>query len=796
MAVMYTIKAEWNNLSGLYQPKSITIKYSTGIGGSCNNTYILSSDDNWTSTKTLFDVQICDILFDTINHYDYTISTVDNTITIVLTEKEESIQTDNKTKPLIIDKSIDLIYKKGNYLNTYLIADITGLPDDAILSLTDAQNNQLYSPFSVNGNYEKTACVAETTNTKIAIPLPAQYNGDLWTDYPPGTYNWKLRYYGDDLYEAKDYPLVIQIVDFNTWEVQNPSIYPNKDISAKIRTYANTIPSVTDLLTANATYDANTGIITYPNSDINDLSVGEHTQLINNKQLLEYTVKNPIEFHIDGDGVNTHYSPNISSSYCNIGCKIKDNCTLIIKPSTLQVQINNKIYNGYDINQKYMHPDVLVINDYSANNTEPLPPNIYMCNVSVELSNNERYSCNGSFNVNTEDCSIILSSLLDNKYEHEIPYTEWICDSGIDTSEKITGEGYVNIPSPDMNLYNYFSIYINDTEQMPTIYRLYDSLDIDISDLNIPDMCGNLEFFVNDSQVTVVWGSISQTYSLSNYNYNATNIFTIYFSSSQYLLHDNATVIVRQINKLEEHITNIPCQIEYKYNLSNPIANAKVALINNDNDEIIQTSTTDDDGNALVDASNIGQYRPAALNIYNEHILSGEVYEIKNSDLINNFSDGFIKSEYYPPGISISNNILNFNNSVPNSGAYIFNTKITEPYYVRMEYIDISGSYTFGVGIVSDSYTGTDENYLWYSRYSKVKHNYWGTGIGEVVDSDPKTGDMFRFEIYQSTVKLYRNNKLIFDVNISSNLFDGRFAIIGTDTPYKQSWKNIKIGYL
>lgn len=477
-----SLKAEWNNLSGLYQPESITIKYGISIGSPCNNTYVLSSSNNWI-TNSFPGLYICDILFDTINHYDYTISTVNATITIVFTEKEESIQTDNKTKPLIIDKSIDLIYKKGNYSNTYLIADITGLPDNATLFLTDAQNNQLYSPFNVNGDYGKTACTAETTNTKIAIPLPAQYNGDFWTDYPAGTYNWKLRYHGDDLYKAKDYPLAIQIVDFNTWEVQNPSIYPNEDISSKIRTYANTIPSVTDLLTANATYNANIGIITYPNNDINDLSVGEHTQLINNKQLLEYTVENPIEFYIDGDGVNTHYSPSINHRYCNIGCTIKDDCNLAIDAETLQVRINNKIYNGYNDNPNHS----IVSYDYSANNTEPLPPNTYMCEVSVELSNNERYSCNGSFNINTEGCSIALSSLSNNQYE-----------------------------------------------------------------------------------------------------------------------------------------------IKYKYDLSTPIANAKVGLINND-DEIIQTSTTNNDGNAFVDISNDGQYRPVALNIYNEHILLGEAYEVKNT---------------------------------------------------------------------------------------------------------------------------------------------------------------------
>lgn len=625
MAVTYTMKAEWNNLSGLYQPELITVKYRTGTGGSCDNIYVLSSAKNWISDKPLlFEFQICDILFDTINHYDYTISTVDTTTTIVFTEKEESIQTNNRTKPLIINKSIDLIYKKGNYSNTYLIADITGLPDNATLFLTDAQNNQLYSPFNVNGDYEKTACTAETTNTKIAIPLPAQYDGDFWTDYPAGTYNWKLRYHGDDLYEAKDYPLAIQIVDFNTWEVQNPSIYPNEDISAKIRTYANTIPSVTDLLTANATYDANTGIITYPNNDINDLSVGEHTQLINNKEILEYTVKNPLQFYINGEGVNAQYSHYIGHQYCNIGCQIKDDCSLTIKPSTLQVQINNKIYNGYNNNSN----NILVTNDYSANSAEPLPPNTYICKVSAELSNNTRYYCDGSFNINTESCSIVLSSLLDNQYKYESQPTEWTGDSGIEMGNSISGTGYVNIPSPNTDFYNYFCIYINDTTYMPIVYRLYDSLDIDISDLNIPaDAYGDLEFFINGNEVTVVWDTLSQSYLLSDYDYNTTNIFTIYFSGDQIL--DSPIVTIKQINKLGTYIKSIPYQIQYIYDLSTHIANAKVALINDDN-EIIQTSTTDSNGHAIVNVLSVGKYRPVALNIYEEHILIGEVYEVKN----------------------------------------------------------------------------------------------------------------------------------------------------------------------
>ena len=198
---------------------------------------------------------------------------------------------------------------------------------------------------------------------------------------------------------------------------------------------------------------------------------------------MEYTVKNPIEIYIYGDGINTHYSPSINHRYCNIGCRIKDDCNLAIDAETLQVRINNKIYNGYNDNPNHS----IVSYDYSANNTEPLPPNTYMCEASVVVSNNVRYYCNGSFNINTEGCSIALSSLSNNQYE-----------------------------------------------------------------------------------------------------------------------------------------------IKYKYDLSTPIANAKVGLINNDN-EIIQTSTTNNDGNAFVDISNDGQYRPVALNIYNEHILLGEAYEVKNT---------------------------------------------------------------------------------------------------------------------------------------------------------------------
>ena len=42
MAVTYTMKAEWNNLSGLYQPELIRVKYRTGTGGSCDNIQFLA----------------------------------------------------------------------------------------------------------------------------------------------------------------------------------------------------------------------------------------------------------------------------------------------------------------------------------------------------------------------------------------------------------------------------------------------------------------------------------------------------------------------------------------------------------------------------------------------------------------------------------------------------------------------------------------------------------------------------------------------------------------------------------
>ena len=63
--------------------------------------------------------------------------------------------------------------------------------------------------------------------------------------------------------------------------------------------------------------------------------------------------------------------------------------------------------------------------------------------------------------------------------------------------------------------------------------------------------------------------------------------------------------------------------------MSNPIVNAKVALIN-DSNEIVQTSTTDINGRAVVNILSAGKYQPVALDIYEEHILTGEVYEVKN----------------------------------------------------------------------------------------------------------------------------------------------------------------------
>lgn len=498
-----------------------------------------------------------------------------------------NIQPDNRLQSLIRDDRADIIYKKGNYTNTYLMAEINGLPTDEILYLGYLDNNdefvQLYSPFDTNGHYRRTACTAYTpssnsasqslsnyfldlnnyyfyqfdadqdagsvsqlnvteedeltitdshgsqlmnqysfsdinhytldlymkapkksiyngkdfgirigdTNnylsiffgyynisasvnngetlfqsgkivnavdythivitrngnafsvdyndgeyvgtcevnvdienklgfydvnwgarntisikdvsvkpaTKNAIQLPAQYNADFsfWEDFAADSYDWVLHLPESSNFTEHNYPVAVDIVDFDTFEMVNSAIFPDENLTAKTRTYVNTIPESTDLLTTNATYDASTGIITYPPSDIDDLSVGEHAQLITGatNQLLTYTIKNPIEFFTRNNSDNAVYGTDRRNQYIGY--------TALTGELNLDSYIDIKI-NGQSITWVNSHADL-----HHRYESCKLPPGTYNYEVTGSTSTCPGlYTVTGTTHVTTTDCTLTL----------------------------------------------------------------------------------------------------------------------------------------------------------------------------------------------------------------------------------------------------------------------------------------------------------------------------------------------------------------------------------------------------
>lgn len=315
---------------------------------------------------------------------------------------------DNKSKQLTYDSDAEYIFKKGNYTNTYIVVKTNGLPSGVILNLLDENYNQLYSPFDVNGNEIKTRCSVVVGETD-AIPLPANYSNNSYTDFNEGTYNWFFKYDGNDYYTEKIIPHTVKICDFKIWDILTPEIYPNEDIKVKVKTYVNTYYDTvdTDLLTPNASYDNQTGIITYPNSDIDDLTIGSHTQTLNQLKnyKIDYTVKNPIHCInriINNDNVtNTEYN---ASGDILIGAKISDGCSLNIQQINVTINAQSNTMTGSNSRS--------LLQRYNANT---FPPGTYTCNVQSLLTDNKTYSCEQPFTVNTDNCLITLSFDESNK---------------------------------------------------------------------------------------------------------------------------------------------------------------------------------------------------------------------------------------------------------------------------------------------------------------------------------------------------------------------------------------------
>lgn len=328
----------------------------------------------------------------------------------------QEITVSNKNIKVIKHTQTNAIFKKGNYTNTYIVIQVTNLPTNVTLNLLDENLNQLYSPYNTNGQKAQTPCKITAGQVNV-IQLPAHYVNGSYTDFAPGTYNWNLKFDGNDYWEAKVIPFTVEIRDFKTWEVITPRIYPNDDVQVKVRSYVDTIIPANVLGTGyksgcpNSSYNESTGIITYHNSDI-DTTLGAHTKTINqaSNYIVNYEVMNPIVFYTTHQG--TYKPSNSSISNFTIGAKIAPNCTMTgtANDTTFSITINNKQYTheGYN-NTTTKGRYYKYIN---------FPPDTYDCVVNFKLDDNKTYTCSGSFTVSTKNCEIYLDYMVndDNTY--------------------------------------------------------------------------------------------------------------------------------------------------------------------------------------------------------------------------------------------------------------------------------------------------------------------------------------------------------------------------------------------
>ena len=299
----------------------------------------------------------------------------------------------------------DFILKKGDYTNTYITIETDGIPDGVILKLVDENLHQLYSPVDTNNNWITTACSITVGESDI-IPLPAQFDNQLSSHVPfsAGTYNWKLKFSDNGYYEGKELPLEVEIRDFKVWDILTPEVYPNEDIKVKLKTYADTYyPNNyfdNNLLTTNATYDETTGIITYPNQDITDLSAGKHMQVINQSSncFIDYEVKNPISFYVAHNNepyIHNHGGYNTATNWIGYTALTGNQSGL----DSLTINGINQTIKG----QSY--------DDNRISTSLTLPPGTYYCQVGGKTTtcNAETYICDGTFTVTTEQCTLSLT---------------------------------------------------------------------------------------------------------------------------------------------------------------------------------------------------------------------------------------------------------------------------------------------------------------------------------------------------------------------------------------------------
>lgn len=140
--------------------------------------------------------------------------------------------------------------------------------------------------------------------------------------------------------------------------------------------------------------------------------------------------------------------------------------------------------------------------------------------------------------------------------------------------------------------------------------------------------------------------------------------------------------------------------------------------------------------------------------------------------------------------ISITDEVIVFENYPSYSGSYIFNPQITVPYVVEVTFNRLqSGGFVYGVMFCDNN--NSEVTTLLYSPNG----NYWGDMCnGEIWTSQPNTDDVFRFEVRNGSIATYKNDTLLATQTDNTLVLGNlKFALRGTDAPRRQSWKNIKI---
>ena len=331
--------------------------------------------------------------------------------------------TNNKIKDLKTDSNADIIFKQGDYIHTYIVLDTSGYTNGSILYLLDSDMNQLYSPYDVNANQVKTECTIVIGETD-ALQLPANYDGNEYTDFEEGTYNWNLKYNENQTFTEQIIPITIKIQDFDLETNLTPEIYPNEDIQVQLKTYVDTPISLkefdNDRLTTNASYDESTGIITYPNSDIVNLDIGQHTQI-------NYTVLNPITASLgktetmNGENIFTYDETKwfgITTNPWRTGglCQAANNGCADCLESTWRMGyingLNTHISVGY-YRYGYNSRHFLATATLDPQHTQEviIPPGTYTWDISAKTiaCNTKFYQDSKTFEISTENCTLTLS---------------------------------------------------------------------------------------------------------------------------------------------------------------------------------------------------------------------------------------------------------------------------------------------------------------------------------------------------------------------------------------------------